>query len=461
MRGGEQERMRGGVDRFHGNSSRRYHSSAERQPGWAGPYARATQIGGNRASGLGNYVIRGGDSDGYRYGGSDGRWRAAAGSMARFAQEQGRGRSPTHCRDRPFSCTREATETWRGYTHYAGSKEIKNSSGYNNNSGGDNGKFSAVSTQVSAVFYITNFPDRLLFVDLKKGMEVCGILDDIYVSWYRNSYGQRFGLAKFERFVKEERDGAEDDGRKNQGGYEGDKKWDCTDVKIQRESKGRDEGMGGGSKGELEKVKEVAIRREEERVRALMVMVGEIECSKRKESLVPKEDITWASKSLIAKIKNGNCVSVVQRSFLDAGFVDFGIVLLGGDNVLLHPCVDGDELAESQGRLLKIDEGTINKERMDNARMLIATPPLKELNDIVKVWVDDMLVPIRIIEDMDEGAWRKHKKGSPLALPRDFTIITKITIQMLKHTSMRLPCSSHTRQETSLLKSHKIRDFLS
>ena len=41
------------------------------------------------------------------------------------------------------------------------------------------------------------------------------------------------------------------------------------------------------------------------------------------------------------------------------------------------------ELASSHGRLLKIDEVTINKERMNFARLLIATSVLKELNDVV------------------------------------------------------------------------------
>jgi len=51
--------------------------------------------------------------------------------------------------------------------------------------------------QVSAMFYITNFLDRLLFVDLKKSLEVCGILSDIYLSRFRNVRGQQFALLNF------------------------------------------------------------------------------------------------------------------------------------------------------------------------------------------------------------------------------------------------------------------------
>ena len=61
------------------------------------------------------------------------------------------------------------------------------------------------------------------------------------------------------------------------------------------------------------------------------------------------------------------------------------------------------ELASSDGRLLKIDEVTINKEKMDFARLLIATSDLKELNDVVNFWIDGRVYPIRVIEDVEFG----------------------------------------------------------
>ena len=61
------------------------------------------------------------------------------------------------------------------------------------------------------------------------------------------------------------------------------------------------------------------------------------------------------------------------------------------------------ELASSDGRLLKIDEVTINKEKMDFARLLIATSDLKELNDVVNFWIDGRVYPIRVIEDLEFG----------------------------------------------------------
>jgi len=126
---------------------------------------------------------------------------------------------------------------------------------------------------------------------------------------------------------------------------------------------------------------------------------------------------------------------------------------MGGDNVLLHLCVEGDvmklfnsaadfvgnflcdcrlwskdsnmpyergawircygvplhawndifflELASTRGRLLKIDDATVKKEKMDYARFLIATSDLKELNYVVHFLIDGKVYPIRFIEDLE------------------------------------------------------------
>ncbi|GAU10368.1 hypothetical protein TSUD_422760, partial [Trifolium subterraneum] len=66
--------------------------------------------------------------------------------------------------------------------------------GINDKQDSNNG---SVGLKASQVFYFSNFPDKLSYVDLRKGLEVCGILDDMYVSRYRNNQGFRFGFAKF------------------------------------------------------------------------------------------------------------------------------------------------------------------------------------------------------------------------------------------------------------------------
>ena len=51
------------------------------------------------------------------------------------------------------------------------------------------------------------------------------------------------------------------------------------------------------------------------------------------------------------------------------------------------------ELASTRCRLLKIDDVTVNKERMDFARFLIATHELKELNYVVHFMIDGRRYP--------------------------------------------------------------------
>jgi len=53
--------------------------------------------------------------------------------------------------------------------------------------------------------------------------------------------------------------------------------------------------------------------------------------------------------------------------------------------------------------LLKIDECTINKVRLDYARFLISTHSLKEIKVTEEVWIDGRMFSIRIIEDVEFG----------------------------------------------------------
>jgi hypothetical protein len=46
-------------------------------------------------------------------------------------------------------------------------------------------------------FYFTNFPAQLSHFYLRKGFEVCGILEDVYVAKKRNMHGKPYGFLKF------------------------------------------------------------------------------------------------------------------------------------------------------------------------------------------------------------------------------------------------------------------------
>jgi len=130
----------------------------------------------------------------------------SASSRVRVLHGSDRGRSLTYCRGRPFSCSRDGGERRRTVRQavIGNTKTFKDSHGYISVSeeeqmrlAGRNSGHNSNAIQVSAVFYITNIPDRLLFVDLKKGLEVCGILSDVYLSRFRNVRGQHLSLAKF------------------------------------------------------------------------------------------------------------------------------------------------------------------------------------------------------------------------------------------------------------------------
>ncbi|GAU18424.1 hypothetical protein TSUD_203130 [Trifolium subterraneum] len=323
-----------------------------------------------------------------------------------------------------------------------------------------------IATVVTAVYYIANFPEKLSFVDLKKGLEVCGMLDDVYVSRFRNSRGQRFG------FVREVNGEGVGGGRVDEGEkirVEKKIKRVACDVVV----------VGSIRKRELDRVKEEAIVSEEERVREMEAKMG-VEGSVEKEVVMPsveevkekvvegemevneqkvwkymplEEDVIWAGECSLAKLSHDYGCSFVQQALVDVGLENITLIPLGGDKVLVHPRIDvcgagsqqemqdliGNffvdvkqwtladdviyercawvrcfgvpvhawnniffaELAESHGRLLKIDECTSNKSRMDYARFKIATPSLKEINVTFQVLIDNRLTSIRLIEDID------------------------------------------------------------
>ncbi|GAU35351.1 hypothetical protein TSUD_337430 [Trifolium subterraneum] len=202
-------------------------------------------------------------------------------------------------------------------------------------------------------------------------------------------------------------------------------------------------------KRELDRVKEEAIVSEEERVREMEVRMG-VDGREEKEAVMPsveevkenvvegemevneqkvwkympfEEDVIWAGECSLAKLSHGYGCSFVQQALVDAGLENITLIPLGGDKVLVHPhdviyergawvhCfgvlvhawnnIFFAELAESHGRLLKIDECTSNKSRMDYARFKIATHSLKEINVSFQVLIDNRLTSIRLIEDID------------------------------------------------------------
>jgi hypothetical protein len=173
------------------------------------------------------------------------------------------------------------------------------------------------------------------------------------------------------------------------------------------------------------------------------------------EMYVPKytsseKDVLWAKNGLVATVLNGEEIPVIQRKIFDAGFEKLDIIPLGADKVLLRMEDDGDvrsvfngaseffeiffvnpikwkkELVFRErgawvriygiplhawnidffklcvfdcGRLLKVDDFTLDKTRFDYARVLISTSSLDILRAEAKVLVDGELLEFTIIEE--------------------------------------------------------------
>ncbi|GAU10651.1 hypothetical protein TSUD_421200, partial [Trifolium subterraneum] len=303
---------------------------------------------------------------------------------------------------------------------------------------------STAKPQVSSVFYISNFPEKLPYIELKKGLEVCGILEDLFVSRYKNVQGHSYGFVKFAK-VK--------DIIKLQKALNNVVFWEqklCANIakydRFVKEEKGK--GEGGDWESEPQ----------EKLVENLKVGVEGARDSVREKSNIKEGDdkMKWVPKVENKAIpENGHLVASVQQSLVDAGLINLKLIAMRGDKVLLTSCdkallatfiqstqgiIDNflddcipwsqemsqvyergawircygvpliawnsiffAELVESQGRLLLIDECTVSKQRMGFARILIVTTSMKEINVSVKVRINNIETNIRIIEDPGFG----------------------------------------------------------
>ncbi|WJX93725.1 hypothetical protein P8452_75217 [Trifolium repens] len=179
MRGERERELRGGFRYNQRPSSRRYYSPAASSIGWEGPNAGVADMGWEdgewtwvshrrrRAS----RPVRIGRNDFRQGNGFNGRFSSRADTRSdskfrninnyfqdhhRYQEDKDRARVPNdHARGRSITRRRD-----RSYIRGAAP-----ASNFTNNN-------AAESNQDSAVFYITNFPERLLFVDLKKGVEI-------------------------------------------------------------------------------------------------------------------------------------------------------------------------------------------------------------------------------------------------------------------------------------------------
>jgi hypothetical protein len=363
-------------------------------------------------------------------------------------------------------------------------------------------------------FYFTNFPAHMSNFYLRKGFEVCGILEDVYVARKRNRLGEPYGFVKFsnvrdvdkmtkalnavwfgqfrvrasvakfdrnapgaERRVEEKQVslskgvGEKQDGHKtitrqatSQGG-------DLTTKQKEAEPV-------GGSTGTLDSEKEGSgvhvgdivlnlenFKRQDVQSDGVQHLKKHVpkdsalpsEAAKGKESCSmflrnyrsKPEDTQWANKGLVATVNNGEAIPVVETRISDAGFSDLVIIPMGADKVFI--CREGGDALDTVGgavgffnlvfsnwtrwekdgrpyqrgawvrlygvplnawnvdffklcvfdcgRFIRADSCSAERDRLDFARVLIATSDLSIVNRVERVLVDGIQVDIKIVEE--------------------------------------------------------------
>ncbi|MCH85674.1 sulfate transporter, partial [Trifolium medium] len=104
------------------------------------------------------------------------------------------------------------------------------------------------------------------------------------------------------------------------------------------------------------------------------------------------DDVQWAQIGMVAMVINGEAIPVVQNRIADAGFKELVIIPMGDDKA-------GKGSGDIPEGFLHADSCTIDKDRLDYARVLIATPTMKIVKRVETLLVDGSMVEIQIIEE--------------------------------------------------------------
>ncbi|GAU48515.1 hypothetical protein TSUD_244350 [Trifolium subterraneum] len=359
-------------------------------------------------------------------------------------------------------------------------------------------------------FYFTNFPAQLSNFYLRKGFEVCGMLEDVFVAKKRNRFGEPYGFVKFSNVrditkmtkalnavwfghfrvratvAKFERNVTGEEGRQQMEKVGFSKEPVASLMKDDNHSSKRhvvltsDEMRTNSTKPTSEKsgpglqegvkvgdilVKlgaqhELIVQNEGQRngegptpnnlgTLAAVAQEKENRILLRKYCTKP-DDVQWVHNGLVATVINGEAIPVVQNRITDAGFTDVEIIPMGADKVFVRSSEEIDSMSivssakeffklvfsnwtrwdkvvqpyhrgawvrlygiplhawDEQffklcvydcGRFLRTDNCSADRDRLDFARVLLATPQLDIINRVEKVLVDGMLVEIKIVEE--------------------------------------------------------------
>ena len=200
---------------------------------------------------------------------------------------------------------------------------------------------------------------------------------------------------------------------------------------------------------------EVAVENEGREGFSRAVRKGLYEVKKYNQIFVPKytsldSDMSWVAKGVVVSVLNGDAIPVLQRRIFDAGFVNLVIIPMGADKVFLRSLDDVDVSTTlpgaceffnnffsqpvrwnkdtlvrergawvriygvplhawnyeffklcvyDSGRLLKIDDITLDRDRFDYARVLVATSSLEIIKAEANIMVDGVLFEFKIVEE--------------------------------------------------------------
>ncbi|GAU49411.1 hypothetical protein TSUD_407260 [Trifolium subterraneum] len=314
-------------------------------------------------------------------------------------------------------------------------------------------------------FYFTNFPAQLSRFYLRKGFEVCGMLEDVHVPRKRNALGAPYGFVRFSnvrdvskllkvvnavyfghfrvnakvanfdhneakegrRGIKEGEERTERKALTLRSGNETDRKGGGEGNEraglITKERNGTEVNtlqMGAGLEEEV-RVGEVVVRLGERKTNGTragapvedviqnpgLMALRHVEQEASGTSVYVRkysstmDDLIWAQNGLIATVKSGEAVPVIQRRIVDAGFNGLVVIPLGAEKVFVRSLTERDvaSVVNSAKDFLRADSSTIEKERFDFARILIATPAQEVLKRKVSLKVDGVMVEVQIMEE--------------------------------------------------------------
>jgi len=254
-------------------------------------------------------------------------------------------------------------------------------------------------------FYFTNVPDMVPYYIVKESFEVCGILDNLFLSRKRNKQGQIYGFARYvnvrdvekmlkalnnisfgqycvwakvARFGRQPLEVVKPSVREVVRGVAVREKEQNRDVrKIMTEGA---KFVGEGGQTVTGAVNNIVNVREEARLGKATVKEGGVNVGRPKEvggafpqhfatadrggvvqtkQNLPRpvaklirtyksttDDLAWASKGLVASVLYGESILVIQNRIADAGFEDIDIIPLGADKVFIR-CISNCDVMKT------------------------------------------------------------------------------------------------------------------